>query len=416
MFKDSKTVADLKEAINKCDKLKMYSSALNGSWGIYVEFRGKPLEKSTASNRGYGNHDYVPVEVFNRKFDIGTSKRFAAQIGEEKFAYMTGTAGCREFIQDELWTLIQPIKDKIDLKCHIKASSPDIFRETSAYTKKSYKGRKGYSVLNGGLYSSIAENTFTKAGGEEGIAKQVKMLDLLIGIPFTLLDRYPDSINKKKYAKKGIAGRFILDKAKSYSGTPMHYFLYLVPGNVLVKAPWVPSLAIGMMRYIYGNSFNGNEPVLDYLAKLANPRDVRNAINNGDFKLASKIFHKIKPILATGPIGDRFYAFSMNKQDRIHCDSGYNAESYGANANAAGELYKHYIPLMMMEYIIARGGFPFMSDGLEKDWNLHVNPMSLQTHGNTAVGWSIASFLTCAKHIDDFKKFAKNYDATKKNF
>jgi hypothetical protein len=271
----AKVVEDFENVINTCDKTKRaYWNPFSGSWGVYGEFRGeaptKPVHKKTYRQG-------KPTKVFGRDFSVRISERYAAKLNG-KFAYMTQTAGCREFLQDELWYLMEQIGKTADLKSHVKATNPDIFRETSAYTNKSYKGRKGYTVLNGGLYTVMTDQLFDKVTEAE-IIKQVKLLDLFVGIPFTLLDQYQDSINKKRYAKKGIAGRYILDRAlNGYNGKYSHYFLYLVPGNVLMKAPWVPSFGIGIMRYMRPITFAGNTPIQNYISKLVNFKEVRNAI------------------------------------------------------------------------------------------------------------------------------------------
>jgi hypothetical protein len=109
----------------------------------------------------------------------------------------------------------------------------------------------------------------------------IKTLDLLLGIPFTLLDQYPDTSQKRKVGKKGIAGRYVLDQ----SSQGAQKFIYTLPGNTLIRAPWVLSFAVGVLRGIAATMVGPDTSIYRHLSKLVPPKEVRNAINNSNLKV-----------------------------------------------------------------------------------------------------------------------------------
>ena len=396
------TVKQVVDAYKKVDKVVMeYSRMFPTSWGLYSEFR-TPKKLTLTKNK-----DGV-TDIFGLHFDKLLSSFRALEIADKKYGTISGTGGCREYFQDSLWRLLKSTGTEVDIEAIRKEPRTNIFWETSAYTKRKYKSRRTWDVLNGGIYCTLTEKYYKKCSQDQ-MHNQVKILDLFFGVPFALLDQYPDTLLKRKETKKGVAGRYVLSEANG-----SRYFLYLLPGNIMIRAPWVSSFSIGLLRTAVRATVTENEGILRALQRLVSFKDMRNSMNNSNYKVLKKVYGKIKPLFNMYPLENQgpgiLREMSMSHVGNCPANNG------GGNKSAVAHMKENdmYIPIIAYEFIVSKGGFPAMDNGIKKNWNLHRS--EYEGHGRTAVGWFVASWAFCANNLEEYEAFFKAYKPNKANF
>lgn len=369
------------------------------SWGLYSEFRtAKKL--SLASNK-------KGPKIFGLHFDKLLNSNSAIELGNKKYGVLSSPGSCREYFQDSIWNILKTVGGDVSIEAIKKEPRTNIFWETSAYTKKKYKSRRTWDVLNGGVYCHLAEKYYSKCSVQQ-MHNQVKILDLFFGVPFALLDQYPDTLKKRKETKKGVAGRYVQTNSND-----CRYFLYLLPGNIMIRAPWVSSFSIGLLRTAVRATVTDNENVLRALERLVSFKDMRNAMNNSNYKVLKNVYEKIKPMFAAYPL-ENFGPGIMHNQPRPGAGNCPAKNGGGHPGNVARMKEKNmYVPIIAYEFIVSKGGFKVMDKGIENNWRLGEQ---LGGHGRTAVGWFVASWAYCANNYKEYEKFFKNYDKTKANF
>lgn len=389
-------------AYKKIDKITMeYSRMFSTSWGLYSEFRTPKklrLNKSRQEKEAFGLH-----------FDKLLNSNPAIELGDKKYGVMSASSGsCREYFQDSIWNLLKATGSEVDIEAIKKEPRTNIFWETSAYTKKKYKSRRTWDVLNGGIWCDLIQKYYSRCSSDQ-MHNQVKILDLFFGVPFALLDQYPDTLKKRKETKKGVAGRYVLSDVGESKR-----FLYLLPGNIMIRAPWVSSFSIGLLRTSIRAAVTENEGVLKALERLVSFRDMRNAMNNSNYKVLKKVYEKIKPLFNSYPL-EGFGPGIMSDQSRTGVGNCPHKNG-GAPKSAVTYMVdtRIYVPIVAYEFIVSKGGFPAMDNGIKENWKLKLNACG--THGRTAVGWGIASWAFCANNLDEYEAFYKNYKKTKANF
>lgn len=396
-------VKQVTAAYKKIDKIVMeYSRMFPTAWGLYSEFR---TSKKLKLGKNKGNDP----KVFGLNFDkLLSNTHKTIELGEKKYGVMSGTGSCREYFQDSIWHLLKAVGGDVDIEAIKKEPRTNIFWETSAYTKRKYKSRRTWDVLNGGVYCTLAEKYYSRCS-EEQMHNQVKILDLFFGVPFALLDQYPDTLRKRKETKKGVAGRYVLTKAGE-----SNYFLYLLPGNIMIRAPWVSSFSIGLLRTAVRATVTDNEDVLRALQRMVSFKDMRNAMNNSNYKILKKVYEQIKPMFNAYPL-EGFGPGIMSNLSRPS-PGGCAAKNGGGHPGNVARIKEKdmYIPIIVYEFIVSKGGFKAMDNGIVNNWKLDKG--TITGHGGTAVGWFVASWAYCANNFKEYEEFFNNYKKTKANF
>lgn len=124
----------------------------------------------------------------------------------------------------------------------------------------------------GGLYATLRKTRQT-----------VVMLDIILGNTAVMLDR--DRGNKERRKYYGHAGEYRL---------PKHGLEYRTLSNFWLRGTPLFSLVFGLARQAVYMSHDGY--LADFL-ECVDIKDIRDAINNNDLKLAKKNFNKIKHLI-----------------------------------------------------------------------------------------------------------------------
>lgn len=158
------------------------------------------------------------------------------------------------------------------------------------------EGKEGFIGVDASVYKYRSAGGHWHIGAPSGYLNEkeirevlaqperlVKMLDLIVGNTCVLIDRDPGNIERRKVY--GRAGEF---------RTPPHGVEYRTLSNFWLRSAPLASMAMGLARTavcIVADNLD------DEFKKLVDMKDVQDAINNNDFKLALSNFKKIESLL-----------------------------------------------------------------------------------------------------------------------
>lgn len=179
-------------------------------------------------------------------------------------------------------------------------------------SKNSYNGgRDGRIRVNPANYRYRSAGGHIHIGGREFLPKGifdnpiriVQMMDILVGNTMVLIDRDPGNIERRKVY--GQAGEFRL---------PPHGVEYRTLSNFWLRSYQLMSLVMGLTRHAVGIVANDMD---EEFLKLVDMKDIAQAINTNDFKLALSNFKKIENLLLEITPTDRDGDYPLNA-DNIH--------------------------------------------------------------------------------------------------
>lgn len=187
------------------------------------------------------------------------------------------------------------------------------------------------------------------------IEDTVKILDIILGVPLVLLERFNYAKLRRRYY--GIAGSF---------RRPRHGLEYRVPSNVWMTHPAIFSLVMELARFAPNIVNSGMAK--DFLSAVSE-EDIVKSINENNFTLAKKNYHAIRPLL-----------FNIY-------------EKRGKNERT----------LVGFEYIVKNGIKKVFGFNIKKNWPVD---------GSTGILHFIENNL---ERKSEYKKFRKKFDKDKDN-
>lgn len=146
-----------------------------------------------------------------------------------------------------------------------------------------YRYRSAGGHIHIGGFYGLLKNSF-----ESDPDKIVKLLDVIVGNTFVLLDRDKGNVTRRKMY--GRAGEY---------RTPKHGLEYRVLSNVWLQDYRLMSLAMGLTRLALGIANSVDFDLYwEEINKAVKLDDIRKAINTNNYDLAMKNYDAIVPILS----------------------------------------------------------------------------------------------------------------------
>jgi hypothetical protein len=159
-----------------------------------------------------------------------------------------------------------------------------------------------YRSAGGHIHIDTGSNTKNEQLRKDAI-KFIKLMDVVVGNTCVLIDRDKGNITRRKVY--GRAGEY---RIKPYG------LEYRTLSNFWLRSYPLYTFVFGLARYVMSLYLNGKT---DEVLSLVDYKDIREAINKNDKKLAKANFDKIKGIFPTGDYNRAQYYKSVLDQETI---------------------------------------------------------------------------------------------------
>lgn len=224
-------------------------------------------------------------------------------------------SNCRASLGNSIVSCFAVLKQQMDIKGEFTADFSTTVELTKEELDKLHEDSRKFGCapsLNAqtGKTSVIAvkgeDHMYRSAGGhihigtgkltDEQVIRLTFMMDILVGIPCVLLDRDPGNIERRK----------IYGRASEYR-LPPHGYEYRTLSNFWLRGYPLMSMVFGFTKVAswagtfydntraYSPQYN-SKSFYDAIMATVDIKEVEDAINNNDFKLAYKIWNSVEPI------------------------------------------------------------------------------------------------------------------------